>query len=110
MASPPPIPPSCLGPLNPPKWAPYLSDAATFVKMSHCSASQSLFPSGSDGRWTQEVAEDGSDSSCFSLGWSRPVPLLSSVGGGKRLRDCLKILLSLAGMERRREVDSDELG
>ena len=42
------------------------------------------------------MAEDGSDSSCFSLGWSRPVPLLSSVGGGKRLRDCLKILLSLA--------------
>ena len=56
------------------------------------------------------MAEDGSDSSCFSLGWSRPVPLLSSVGGGKRLRDCLKILLSLASMERRREVDSDELG
>ena len=39
----------------------------------------------------------------------RPVPLLSSVGGAKRLGDCLKILLSLASMERRRDMDLDEL-
>ena len=54
------------------------------------------------------MAEDGSDSSCFSLGWSRPVPLLSSVGGGKRLRDCLKILLSLASVEQNDDDDDVE--
>ena len=54
------------------------------------------------------MAEDGSDSSCFSLGWSRPVPLLSSVGGGKRLRDCLKILLSLASVEHNDDHDDVE--
>ena len=54
------------------------------------------------------MAEDGSDSSCFSLGWSRPVPLLSSVGGGKRLRDCLKILLSLASVQHNDNDDNDD--
>ena len=79
--------------------------AAAFVNV-FVSASQSLFPPVPDG-WQSRRWPKMAEIAASTL--VRPVPLLSSVGGAKRLGDCLKILLSLASMERRRDMDLDEL-